>query len=117
MISRYLTTQHDVEVLVRGVKLLLKVAHASPLKEMLIDDPDERLDHRRHLSDNATLENYVRQNIETTFHPMSTARMAPLELGGVVNNELYVYGVEGLRVADASVFTTSVCGHTVGRDI
>jgi choline dehydrogenase len=40
--------------------------------------------------------------------------MAPLEKGGVVDGELRVYGVQGLRVCDASVFTEIVSGHTAG---
>jgi len=48
------------------------------------------------------------------YHPTSTCRMAPLEQGGVVDAELRVYGVEGLRVCDASVFPEIVSGHTAG---
>lgn len=39
--------------------------------------------------------------------------MAPREDGGVVDARLRVYGVDGLRVADASVFPWIVSGHTV----
>lgn len=38
------------------------------------------------------------------FHPVGTCPMMPRELGGVVDEELKVYGVMGLRVVDASVF-------------
>jgi choline dehydrogenase-like flavoprotein len=40
------------------------------------------------------------------FHPSGTCAMLPRELGGVVDEELRVYGVTGLRVVDASVFPT-----------
>ncbi|KAF9876332.1 glucose oxidase [Colletotrichum karsti] len=39
----------------------------------------------------------------TTFHPIGTAAMLPRELGGVVDQQLLVYGVKGLSVVDASV--------------
>lgn len=39
----------------------------------------------------------------TYFHPVGTCSMMPRELGGVVDQELRVYGVNGLRVVDASV--------------
>jgi len=41
--------------------------------------------------------------IPSTFHPVGTAAMLPLELGGVVNQKLLVYGVKKLSVIDASV--------------
>jgi choline dehydrogenase len=46
------------------------------------------------------------------FHPAGTCAMMPLELGGVVDEELKVYGVKGLRVVDASVFPTLPGGNT-----
>jgi len=39
----------------------------------------------------------------STFHPIGTAAMLPLELGGVVNQQFLVYGVERLSVVDASI--------------
>jgi choline dehydrogenase-like flavoprotein len=46
------------------------------------------------------------------FHPAGTCAMMPRELGGVVDEELRVYGVTGLRVVDASVFPTLPGGNT-----
>ncbi|KAH6640177.1 hypothetical protein F5144DRAFT_484594 [Chaetomium tenue] len=46
------------------------------------------------------------------FHPAGTCAMMPRALGGVVDEELRVYGVEGLRVVDASVFPTLPGGNT-----
>ena len=55
----------------------------------------------------------MRERVETVYHPASTCRMAPREEGGVVGSDLRVYGVQGLRVCDASVFPWIVSGHTV----
>lgn len=44
---------------------------------------------------------------------MSTAAIGAREDGGVVDLELRVHGVKGLRVCDASVFPESVSGHPV----
>lgn len=55
----------------------------------------------------------MRARCETVYHPVSTCRMAPRVEGGVVDARLRVYGVDGLRVADASVFPWIVSGHTV----
>ncbi|KAL2142005.1 hypothetical protein VTI28DRAFT_1695 [Corynascus sepedonium] len=46
------------------------------------------------------------------FHPSGTCAMLPRELGGVVDEELRVYGVQGLRVVDASIFPTLPGGNT-----
>ena len=54
---------------------------------------------------------YVRAHAETLYHPVGTCRMGS-EAGSVVDAELRVYGVAGLRVADASVMPRIVRGNT-----
>lgn len=52
------------------------------------------------------------QIIPSVFHPIGTAAKMPREWGGVVDEELLVYGVEGLSVVDASLMPTIVGGTT-----
>lgn len=59
------------------------------------------------------VEAYIREKVQTLYHPACTARMAPLEDGGVVDPFLRVHGIRGLRIADASVFPEINAGHTV----
>lgn len=59
----------------------------------------------------AELEAEIRRAVEHTYHPSCTARMGT-EAEGVIDAELRVYGVDGLRVADASVFPTITHGNT-----
>jgi len=82
----------------------------------MLDHDCERpdLDHRLHLKSDAELEEIVRERVETVYHPTSSCRMAPMDQGGVVDSELKVYGVDGLRVCDASIFPSIVSGHTAG---
>ena len=58
--------------------------------------------------DDAALDQFIRKRNRTTYHYTSTCRMALTEDaaggGGVVDEELKVFGVSGLRVADSSVF-------------
>jgi choline dehydrogenase len=62
-------------------------------------------------SNGAALREYVRANAITYHHQVGTCRMGVDELG-VVDTELRVRGVEGLRVADASVMPEVTTGNT-----
>ena len=58
---------------------------------------------------------YMRNNTSpTALHPTGTCAMMPLELGGVVDEHLRVYGVEQLRVVDASVMSVIVGANLAG---
>ena len=100
----------DLETLVRGVKLGIRILEAPSLA---------RLIKRRALpeagvekSDDA-LRGYVRQTVKTVFHPVGTAKMGPqTDPMAVVDVELRVHGVEGLRVGDNSIMPTLVSGNT-----
>jgi choline dehydrogenase len=54
----------------------------------------------------------VRSRCSTVFHPVSTCRMGPAPEENVVDTRLKVYGVDGLRVVDASIFPTVTSGNT-----
>jgi choline dehydrogenase len=103
-----------VDVLVRGLKLLFRIAKTSPLKEALDDtEKDDFLDQNLHKLDDKELAEVVKKRVETAYHPCCTARMVPLKDGGVVDPQLRVYGIANLRVVDASVFPKVIAGHTV----
>ena len=53
-----------------------------------------------------------RRRSGSVYHPCGTCRMAPPELGGVVDSMLRVHGVERLRVVDASVFPNITSANT-----
>lgn len=55
----------------------------------------------------------VLRHISTTLgHFVGTCKMGPKEFGGVVDHELKVHGVKGLRVVDASIMPKIIAGHT-----
>ncbi|RYP16771.1 hypothetical protein DL767_010137 [Monosporascus sp. MG133] len=56
---------------------------------------------------------FVRENIKPMYHLTSSCRMAAEADGGVVDDELRVYGFANLRIADASVFPTIPAAHTM----
>ena len=97
-----LATSEDVEACLEGVKLLRRLAAQPALSEVveaeLAPGPDVGAD--------AELIQDFRMRAGTVYHPVGTCRMAPNGERGAVDARLRVYGVEGLRVADASVFPT-----------
>jgi choline dehydrogenase len=101
-----LSNAEDSVVFRKGIKLAL--ALGGQMKED--GYPLEPLDVPAGESD-AELDAFIKERAITTFHYSSTCRMAPREEGGVVDDELRVYGVEGLRIADASVFPTIPACH------
>jgi len=112
---KYLSTEHDVNVLVRGLKLLFRIAKTGPLADALDEtETDGFLDQELHKLDDKELAEVVKKRVETAYHPCSTARMAPLKEGGVVDPQLRVHGIPNLRVVDASIFPTIMAGHTAG---
>ncbi|KAI1326782.1 GMC oxidoreductase [Xylariaceae sp. FL0255] len=53
--------------------------------------------------DEVAIENWIRGNVGTTWHSLGTCRMSTVREGGVVDPNLNVYGVEGMKVADLSI--------------
>ncbi|CAJ2508973.1 Uu.00g139990.m01.CDS01 [Anthostomella pinea] len=62
--------------------------------------------------DDKVIEQFIRMNIDTTWHSLGTAKMAPREEMGVVDKDLNVYGARGLKVADLSIAPENVGANT-----
>jgi len=61
----------------------------------------------------AEIEEFIRNSVTTSYHPVGTCKMAPAsDPGAVVDHCLRVRGIEGLRVIDASIMPTIVGGNT-----
>lgn len=103
---RYLSDGRDEATLLKGVRKLRAILEAPalsryrgrelyPLKE---DSDDEWLSH-------------IRQRADTVYHPVGTCRMGMDEMA-VVDPELRVHGMQGLRVVDASIMPRLIGGNT-----
>ncbi len=77
---------------------------------------DARLSPNRRLTDVADLRAHARATGQTLYHPVGTCRMGSDD-DAVVDPQLRVRGIEGLRVADASVMPRIVRGHTNAASI
>lgn len=65
------------------------------------------------VTSNEDLEKFIRGGASTLYHPAGSCKMGPREEGGVVDAELKVYGVTGLRIVDQSVFPQLPASHTM----
>ena len=102
ILSRYLDGERDWASIVAGVRLLMEIAGREPVAGMTtgpfqVPASDAEADVRAH----------VRAHAHCLYHPVGTCA-----LGTVVDTELRVRGVEGLRVVDASVMPSVPRGNT-----
>ena len=78
-----------------------------PLKDVI----SEKFTPGNDLQKDDELLEWVRNNAETTYHPVGTCKMGQDDMA-VVDERLRVRGIEGLRVADASIMPTLTSGNT-----
>jgi choline dehydrogenase-like flavoprotein len=97
----------DVATLLRGLKLGRRVAHASAFDRYQAKEVQPGPD----VQEDAALVEYIRRASSTVHHPCGSCRMGP-DSNAVVDSQLRVHGIAGLRVADASVFPSVVGGNT-----
>ena len=104
----YLSTDKDCRDAVFGSRLLQAIAGTQAMRELTLEAiaPDLRkLDDARLLAD-------FRERAATVYHPVGTCRMGASASDAVVDTALRVYGVERLRVVDASVFPSVTSANT-----
>jgi choline dehydrogenase len=105
--AAYLADPSDAAPLVEAVRLARRIASQPALKELVDGEmwpgPDAVTD--------ADIEAFIRQQAFTLYHPVGTCRMGTAT-DAVVDPELRVRGVDGLRVVDASVMPIIPRGNT-----
>ncbi|MFZ6052570.1 GMC family oxidoreductase [Halocola ammonii] len=103
----YMSTEGDVKRSIWGYKL------AEALGKSKAFEPYFQGFHipKKELRSNDEIEQFIRENGETLYHPTSTCRMGN-DANSVVSDKLRVHGIANLRVVDASVMPRIVSGNT-----
>jgi choline dehydrogenase len=107
ILTNSLAEPEDVATLLAGMRLAREVAAAGPLAGVV----GRELLPGRDLDSDEELEADLRSRVELAYHPVGTCRMGSDE-DAVLDPELRVRGVEGLRVVDASVMPSVPSGNT-----
>jgi choline dehydrogenase-like flavoprotein len=103
---KFLSDPEDLETLVRGAEIVQTILAQSALAPY----GGQHIYGTGH-DDRTRLSQLIRERADTIYHPVGTCRMGADERS-VVDRQLRVRGVEGLRVADASIMPLLVSGNT-----
>jgi choline dehydrogenase len=103
----FLSTEHDRAGLLAAIRKGRELMATSPLKEIT----GEEIAPGAQMQTDDEILDWVKQTAETTYHPVGTCKMGNDALA-VVNSELKVHGIDGLRIADASIMPTLTSGNT-----
>jgi choline dehydrogenase len=104
--ANYLAEPSDLDDLKLGIQRAREIGNAAALR------PYTKREHAPAGLSGKALEDYIRNGLVTFWHQCGTAKMGRDPMA-VVDSELKVYGVEGLRIADASVLPRVTTGNTM----
>jgi choline dehydrogenase len=108
IVTNSLCEPDDVESLLAGMALAREIAAQPPLAQTTIAE----LKPGPAIVDRAELEADLRRRLMLIYHPVGTARMSDTHPEAVVDSQLRVHGLDGLRVIDASVMPLIPGGNT-----
>ena len=103
----FMSAAYDRDGTVAAMRKARELFATSPLADAV---GDELAPGTNCQSDEDMVE-WIKNNAETTYHPVGTCKMGSDPLA-VVDNELRVHGISGLRIADASIMPTLTSGNT-----
>ncbi|KAK2601911.1 hypothetical protein QQS21_004502 [Conoideocrella luteorostrata] len=91
-------------------------ANSSASNELAMD-PVQEADPIYSPDDDAAIEQWIRQTVGSVAHSLGTCKMAAESKFGVVDKDLNVHGVKGLKVADLSIAPGNVAGNTMNTAV
>lgn len=101
-----LSAPEDVQALVRGVEICRDIGNSASMRPFVKREVMPGALHGK------GLENFVRNTASTVWHQSCTAKMGR-DAMSVVDAQLRVYGIDGLRIADASIMPRVTTGNTM----
>ena len=106
----FLSNEEDLKILVDGTKKALDILNSKAFSSHRKENnfPADK-------SENGIIE-HIKKSLETVYHPVGTCKMGNDKMA-VVDNELKLHGIDGLRVVDASIMPTIVSGNTNAASI
>jgi len=107
MVANYLTDERDIPPLIAGIRLIRSIFNESPFREHY---EGEAMPGEQYQSDEE-MTRYLHANAQSMYHPVGTCRMGN-DAHAVVDPELRVRGLRGLRVVDASIMPRIPSGNT-----
>jgi choline dehydrogenase-like flavoprotein len=103
----FLGSRDDMDRLIRGFKLVRQILGQSALAQY----GGHELEASANAQSDAQIEQFIRNYADTIYHPVGTCRMGSGEMD-VVDAQLRVHGIDGLRVVDASIMPRVISGNT-----
>jgi len=103
----FLAERDDMDRLIRGFKLMRSILSQPALARFGARELPASASARS----DAQIEDFIRNHADTIYHPVGSCRMGPGTMD-VVDAQLRVHGLQGLRVVDASVMPSLVGGNT-----
>jgi len=103
----YLQHESDVQKLVQGLRIIRQLFNTDVFDEFRGAELAPGAD----VTSDEALQAYVRKAVDTIWHPVGTCKMGTDPMA-VVDSQLRVHGIQGLRIVDASIMPTLTTGNT-----
>ena len=105
---QFLSDERDMKLLLKGAQIQQRIMESKPFDSMR-----GKMLYPTRVDDPAGMERDIRNRADTQYHPVGTCKMGPAsDPMAVVDARLRIKGIDGLRVADASIMPTVVGGNT-----
>ncbi len=103
----YLSAEPDLEIMLEALKISRKLLNSTAFDTFR----GEEVFPGENVQSDSGLKEFIRRKAETIYHPVGTCKMG-IDDTAVVNPQLQVHGLDGIRIVDASIMPQLICGNT-----